>query len=92
MARNDGPIAPTPDERARRLAERFFPRDPVKALQAATLIAAEIRDTLELDRWGRLQAERRRCPTCGLTQARRELVHRGLSELCPQCGGGTVPS
>jgi hypothetical protein len=28
MAKNDGPIAPMPEARARRLAELFFPGDP----------------------------------------------------------------
>lgn len=104
MAKNDGPIAPTPEARARRLAELFFPqargepRDParlrneVKALHAATLIAQEIREALELDRWGRVQAEAWVCGACSVAFSRADLVHRGLAELCPACGQPATPA
>jgi hypothetical protein len=85
MPKNDGPSAPTPEARARRLAELFFPRDEVKALHAATLIATEIREAVDLDRWGRLQAEAWVCRACSVAYSRGDLVHRGLAELCPVC-------
>ena len=102
MAKNDGPIAPTPEARARRLAEMFFPKNgpknaarpgnEVKALHAATLIAQEIREALEMDRWERIQAEAWICRACDLVQPREAFVHRGLAELCPRCGLPAAPA
>jgi hypothetical protein len=86
VAKNDGPIAATPEERARRLAQRFFPKDDVKALCAATLIAKEIREALEGDRWRRIERAEWACSRCDATYARLDLVHRGLAEFCPRCG------
>ncbi len=91
MAKNDGPIAPTPDERARRLAQRFFPKDEVRVLSAATLIANDIRESLELDRWGRVEYAEWSCEGCNVQYRRLDLVHRGLAELCPRCGEPTAP-
>jgi len=86
MSRNDTTPARTPEVTARLLAERFFPKEAAKALRAAELIASSIREAVEVDRWARIQEEEWGCAGCGLTCHRRELVHKGLRELCPRCG------
>ena len=86
MSRNNTTPARTPEETARLLAERFFPKETVKALRAAELMASSIREAVELDRWARIQEEEWGCAGCALTCHRRELVHQGLRELCPRCG------